>query len=192
MNAARGIYCLEGEWATPKNPSSIKPILTLLHDSHEPRIPFLHRIVSTKEEMEFHLERWVAFKSYPILYLAFHGHPESIVIRGLKSEEQELTLDWFEEQLWHKCENRIIHFGSCATLATHGHRLNRFLKNTKAKAITGYKEYVDWMMSTAFEVILLTYMQKWSMRKNGMKAMEKSLRKISGPLAQELGFWMAY
>ena len=51
---------------------------------------------------------------------------------------------------------RILHFGSCSTLATdHEDEIKQFLKQTKIKAVCGYRNDVDWLESAAFEVLLI-------------------------------------
>jgi len=43
---------------------------------------------------------------------------------------------------------------------THGKRLKRFVNNTKALAVCGYREEVDWLQSAAFELLVLGYLQE--------------------------------
>ena len=104
-----------------------------------------YRDVGVREELQLYLRRWTQrqYADFPILYLALHGQPGRILLGPGSSASNELDLDWFEEELHGKCHGRVIHFGSCGTLDQHGHPLNRFMKQTGVKAITGYREDVD-------------------------------------------------
>lgn len=191
--AAKGIFCIEGQWTSDlRDQCSVEPALRLLKDSHSPSVPYIHRNTSTIQELEANISRWLKLKSYPILYLAFHGTPEGILIEGMKARSEVVLFDWFEEILKGKCQGKVIYFGSCATLKTHGHRINRFVKQTRAAAVFGYRRDVPWVESTIFEVLLLSYLQRWTLKKSGLRAMERALRKMAGSMANELAFWMVH
>ena len=54
-----------------------------------------------------------------------------------------------------KCNNRVIFFAACKTLSIPKRKIMDFLKTTKALAVCGYNDEVDWMLSTAFELLVL-------------------------------------
>ena len=82
----------------------------------------------------------------------------------------------------------MIHFGSCGTLGQHGATINSFLNHTGAVAVCGYTNEVDWLDSTAFELLLLGSLQEYSFTKRGLRAMETNLRDRVPGLAKALGF----
>ena len=160
MNNTKGIFCLEGLWDSDlKIHSTISPILELLRVKE--KIDYIYKDVATEEEFEFYLNKWKQkkYKKYPILYLATHGEENSIFLGNRK-----YSLDRLSEYLTGSCKNRIIVFGSCSTMKVRKHTLKKFLQKTNALAICGYKIDVDWMVSTAFELLLLNTMQDNQLR----------------------------
>ncbi len=156
----KGVFCLKGEWTgNLRRPSSIEPILQLLRN-RDPRFAYIHRFVIRKPELQFYLRRWALkrFRDHPILYLACHGDPGTFYFSSSR-RDPGATLDDLEEWLGGRCKGRIICFGSCGSLDIGGPRVGRFLDETKALAVCGYKGYVDWIPSTAFELILLAGLQ---------------------------------
>lgn len=186
----RGIFCLEGDWESDlRSPTSILPVLELLSRSHEPVVRFIRRDIGTAGELEYYLGKWMQkrYADYPLLYLGFHGDP-GILYMG--NREQTIDLDWLEERLLDRCKGRVIHFGACGTMAAHGTRLNRFLQRTGALAVCGYKTDVDWMLTSAFEIILLSRFQYQAFTRGGMKAVERRVLREAAGLAKELEFKM--
>lgn len=189
MARMKGVFCLEGDWDNDlRRPTTVEPVLQLLDRSNKPRIPYIRRDVGTIEEFAHYLRKWAqhSYASYPVLYLGFHGDPGLLHVGD--GRRGPVNLDWLENRLVGHCRNRVIHFGSCGTMATHGRRLNRFLERTKALAICGYKEDVDWMLSAAFEIILLSAFQFNALTRAGMAAINKRVRREAGGLARDLAF----
>ena len=119
----KGVFCLEGEWDSDmRKRSSVEPLLQLIRS--EQGHPYIFRDVGTLEELHFYLKRWLQYRSYRILYLAFHGKPEKICLG-----DKEVDLDSLEPELSGCCRDRVIVFASCSTLDLHGNRLNGFLKS---------------------------------------------------------------
>jgi len=81
----RNIFCLEGLWNhdNVNDTSTILPILDLLDKQN--CCKHVYHKCATKKELEFYLKKWkqagISHK-YPILYLAFHGQPESIFLKN--------------------------------------------------------------------------------------------------------------
>jgi hypothetical protein len=187
----KGVFCLEGDWEPDlRVRTSVVPVLELLEKANEPSIPFIHRGIGTLAEFEHYLRKWTQKKyaGYPILYLGFHGDPGVLYIGDRKSGE--VSLDWLEERLAGKCRKRIIHFGSCGTMATHGNRLGRFFRKTGALAICGYRQDVDWVLSAAFEIVLLSALQENALTRAGMAAVNRRVRSQATRLARDLKFRM--
>jgi hypothetical protein len=187
----KGIFCLEGDWDLDlRSRATVEPVLQLLERSNDPPIPHIRRDVGTTDEFEYYLRIWTQrkYSKYPILYLGFHGKPDLIYVgRGRAST---VSLDWLAQRLSGKCKGRVIHFGTCGTLDTHGQRLNSFLRQTGAIAVCGYREDIDWMHSAAFEIILLGAFQKNAITRAGMRAIQKRVKREASGLARDLAFRM--
>ena len=185
----KGVFCLEGDWDSDlRRRATVDPVLQLLDRSNIPKIPYIRRDVGTITEFEHYLRKWMQrrYASYPVLYLGFHGDPGLLHVGDRRGGP--VNLDWLEDRLAGHCKNRVIHFGLCGTMATHGRRLNRFLERTRALAICGYKADVDWMLSAAFEIILLSGFQFNALTRAGMEAINRRIRREAGGLARDLEF----
>lgn len=181
----KGVFCLEGEWDSDmRKRSSVEPLLQLIRS--EQGHPYIFRDVGTLEELHFFLRRWLQYRSYRILYLAFHGKPQKICLG-----DKEVDLDSLESELSGCCKDRVIVFASCSTLDLHGNRLNGFLKATGALAVCGYCKDVPWMESAVFELLLLSTMLSLSTSRRGLRAMEDKIHSQCPGLAKRLGFRMA-
>jgi hypothetical protein len=184
-NQSKGIFCLEGLWETDlRKTSSVRPILELLRVNCG--IEHIYRDCATREEFEFYLGKWVlhAYDAFPILYLASHGEQF-----GLCLGQHNCDLDELASRLEGKCQNRIIICASCSTLAVDKRHLKRFLFRTGALAICGYRLDVDWLRSSAFELLLLADMQDNEFSGRGILAIESRVVEAA-KLFRELDFRM--
>ena len=189
----KGIFCLEDDWwGTMKKPSSVEPILHLLNQWDPYYVPYIHRNTPTRAALTYYLKKWMQqeYKRYPILYLAFHGTPGCIHLGDGRSSESEVSLDWLEGELWGKCNGRIIYFDACSTLKINGNRLNSFLTNTGALAVCGYKGDVNWLRSTAFDLLVFAAMQDFALNVRGAEAMKRRIGRDACGLSDDLEFRM--
>ena len=189
----KGIFCLEGNWEKDlRGRTTVAPVLELLETSHYPPIRSIHRDVATLGEMEHYLKRWTLRKydEYPILYLGFHGDPGTLYMRA--GQRDPVQLDWIGERLKGACKGRIVHFGSCGTLAAHGNRLNHFLQQTGALALSGYRTDVDWIQSAAYELVLLSALQFNTFTRQGLNAALRRTMTDAGTLARGLKYRMVF
>ena len=189
----KGIFCLEGQWEPDlRDRTSVKPALVLLESSNEPPVRYIHRDVGTVEEFEHYLRKWTQkrYSNYPVLYLSFHGLKEGLLVGDHRRERGWVGLDRLGELVQGRCQGRVIHFGSCETLSGRTSRLHSFLETTGAAAICGYRRDVEWMKSTAFEILLLSRMQVCPFTTAGMTALMKHLRKEVPGLVRNLRFKM--
>lgn len=189
----RGVYSLEGDWSgDPKRRLSIEPMLAIIdqHFTDTPAHRHIHYDVATPGELEFYLKQWTRprFQSHPILYIAFHGQVGELRLNANDS----VSLDRLEELLAGHCHRRIIHFAACNMLGVHGNRLNRFLANTGALAVSGYECEIDWILSAAFELVLLSKLQFGPLRRSGLPRFEQRVREASAGLSQRLCWRMWY
>ncbi len=187
----KGIFCLEGDWDPDlRIRTTVEPMLQLLEHSMTPRVPFIRRDVGTLPEFEHYLCKWTLKKyaRFPILYLAFHGDAEVLYV-GERNEDP-VDFDWLEARLKGRCRGRVIHMGSCGTMDVHGNRLRGFLDRTGALAICGYTCTVEWMLSAAFEIILLSQLQSNTFTRRGMLAVRRRVLDLAPKLSKKLQFRM--
>ena len=153
-----GIYCLEtDQWYGLKDKTSIEPALRMLERCQ--KVPFQHRDVATESEFVYFLMKFLqpGNNNYPVLYLGFHGYgPENGEDASIElGDGTYVSLEKLEKWIDGRCIGGVIHFGSCGVMSAHGNRLNRFVKNTGAAAVCGYREDVDWLEAAAFEALML-------------------------------------
>ncbi|MFP4162496.1 MAG: DUF6642 family protein [Chitinispirillaceae bacterium] len=171
----KGIFCLEGLWNDNlKQKSSVQPILNLLEINGG--IPFIFHDVATVEELEFYVSKWrqARYKGYPILYFAFHGENESLLIANHKYHLGQLAT-----VLKGACTNSIFLFASCKTLRDGHGTIAEFMETTEALAIFGYRNRVSWMYSAALELLILTELQNVDFSTRGMNSFEKKINSFA-------------
>jgi hypothetical protein len=183
----KGIYCLEGIWNEDlREKTSVRHILELLHSNKD--IKYIFHNCATVEEIKYYVKKWTQkkYSKYPILYFAFHGESNKLLLGNKKT----YSLDSLAEFLAGKCSNSIIIFGSCSTLAIRKNYLTKFLNKTGALAICGYQKDVDWIPSTAFEMLILSLMQGNEFSKRGISSIEKKVNSYARKFRDELHFRM--
>ena len=171
----KNVFCLEGLWDTNlKLNSSVEPVLSLLNKQY-PRMKYIHGDCATFTELKFYLNKWVQkrYNDYPILYLAFHGKENHILLSDGKMELSEIA-----EILSGKCKNRIVVFASCSTLNIDQRIINTFIKESGCLSVCGYRNDVNWTQSTAFELLLLEAMQDNEFSGRGIGSIHKSLTNL--------------
>ncbi len=164
----KGIYCLEGLWdhRNIRNKSTVLPILDLLEKKGY--CNYMHHDCATRPEIEFYLNKWKSKTindKYPILYLAFHGEKGCILL----TPKDKFTLHELAEFLGEKCSGKIIYFGSCSTLNIDTRIIKNFLVKTGALAAIGYKSEVDWIQSTACDLLVFEALQHDNLDSKGIQ-----------------------
>ena len=181
----KGIYCIEGLW-NPKNirdKSSVLPILTLLEK--QGYCENIYHDSATIEELEFFLSKWknvTVQKSYPILYLAFHGKKGCVFISNKKS----YSIEDLGEFLKGKCKGTIIYFGSCSTLNLDKRIIKTFLNKTGAIAAIGYKMDIDWIQSAACDLFVFEALQFDRLDTQGINKIHRKIKTEYGNLHRRL------
>jgi len=171
----KGIFCIEGIWDTDlRTPSSVEPLLDLLNLNA--LIDYIHVDCATIEEFELYIKKWMQkrYDRYPILYLATHGGAREVHIGGIP-----YSIDDLGKLMEGKCANRFIMFSSCSTMRIEKRVLRRFLDRTEALAVCGYRVDVNWLWSTAFELLLLSEIQKNEFSGRGADAIDRAATKIA-------------
>lgn len=186
----KGIFCLEGNWERNlSNRSSVLPILELLE--RRDKVRFIYHDCSTLEEFEYYIDKWKTKKiceKFPILYFAFHGNEEGLIIN--LQPRIVYSLEDLGTYLENSCHGKVLFFASCETMGTHGNRIRNFVEKTGSLAVLGYRLVVDWIPATAFELLVLDTMQKNVFYKTGILKIRDRIRKEYATLARELGFRM--
>lgn len=172
----KGIFCIEGLWDPDlRVSSSVEPLLDLLNLNA--LIAYIHMDAATHEEFEFYVKKWMQkrYDGYPILYIASHGNESGMLVGN-----DSYSIEALADLLAGKCANRIIVFSSCSTLRIAKRELRRFLEKTEALAVCGYRVDVDWLRSTAFELLLFSQIQKNEFSGRGAEAIDRAATKIAG------------
>ena len=134
------MFCLKtDQWFRQKDRSSIEPAPQLLERLLGVR--YERRDVSTEDEFKFFLDSYFVrgYKTHPILYLGFHswyadeGADAFVQLR----DGTVVTLGQIEGWINGRCGGRLIYFGSCGVMDSHGNRLNRFVRRTNALGVCG-------------------------------------------------------
>ncbi len=149
------IYCLEGNWnRNPRCLQSIKPILELLCNFS--KVKYIYHKCTTKEEFIKGLQKYTQkrYDNYSVLYIAYHGRKNRIYFGN-----EYITLKEIAGILEGKLHGKTVHFGSCSTLNTSEKNISDFIECTKCSFISGYKKEVEYIDSTAFELIYFEILQ---------------------------------
>ena len=182
-NLKKNIFCLEGEWESDlKHKNSIKSVLDLISKNLE--VDFIYRNMGIKDNLFHYLKEFSkdTYKDYTILYLATHG-----LQNGLHTNDDFVELDEIAEICKGKLKNKIIYFGSCLTLKINDDIIQKFLKKTKALAVCGYKSEVDFLHSTALDILIIEALQNHK----DMRKISEEIKKYS-QMIKFLKFTMIY
>lgn len=178
------IFCMEGAWSgQATDVRTVMPVLEALTAASQ--IRSIRNHLSSLEDLQHQFEQWGKphLKSYRIGYLALHGSPGAVWVGNEKATLRDLAA-WSGGKL----EGKVIHFGSCETLRTSDARLEEFLVDTKARAVTGFRRQVDWFESLAFEVLLFSALTSYQRPSDSLSYLQRQ----AGDLIAATGFVMSY
>ena len=163
MKENKRIYCVEGhhDWGPRQIEPTVEPLLQLLKSTGYWE-DYVRRNSATRSEFEYFIEReWCKCSDGSILYFATHGDSEEIMF----SDSSSISLIELSEMV--VCEGRYIHFGGCSTFDTEKNRVREFIRTTRASAVSGYRNDVDWAdvanghaPALALELILFSSIQQ--------------------------------
>lgn len=146
------VFCLESLWDNnmqyPKQ--SVLPILREVCQQNG--VGLSHLNCNTKEEFVFNLEKFN--RKFGIVYLAFHGEPNEILLHNGES----INLEELAKLMGHRFKRCGIHFASCKVLGADEKFLIKFLKKTEVSFISGYEKSVYWIPSLAIDMVYLDYL----------------------------------
>ena len=172
----RNIACLESMWDNrTENRSSVVPMLEVISRNWNAR--FSHLTCNTREELKYNLNL-LCKRNYGILYFAFHGSPGKIHLHRDKITLQELA-----GMMNCRFSNWIIHFGTCATIRAEK-QITNFVAETNVSLVTGFTRVVDWIESSAFELLLFQAFHTYK----SPKVVIRNVRQKYPDLAELTGF----
>ena len=180
----KNVFCLEGDWQKDmRDHSSIGAALTFLQQNLG--IQYIYKQCGTKENLEYYLSLWrlKKYSNYSIAYFAFHGKPESIQVG-----KEFVTLDELGDMLQDSCHDKILHFGSCQTLNTDEKTIKRFLEATGALCVCGFESEINFVESSAFDMILIEMFQQYK----DIRMLDKNIRKNYRSFIKRLQFKLIY
>jgi len=178
------VFCLEGNWVSDlRDKSTIQAALDFLNVNCD--IKHIRKNAVTKDSVKYYLKKWKQkkYKDYSICYFAYHGKPGYIEVGN-----ETMTLEELADVLENSCENKIIHFGSCLTLAVSNARLKKFLEKTKALCICGFKEEIGFLTSSVFDMILIEKFQKYK----DVSCVDRDIKLYYQSLVEILNFKIYY
>lgn len=178
------VFCLEGDWQKDlRDNSSVRAALNFLQQNC--KINYIYKQCGTRENLEYYLSLWQQkkYKDYSICYFAFHGQPEKIQVG-----KEFVTLEELADILQDSCHDKIIHFGSCKTLSTDEKNIRRFLEHTGALGVCGFETEINFVESSAFDMILIEMFQQYK----DIAMLDKNIRKNYRGMMKRLQFKLVY
>lgn len=178
------VFCLEGDWQKDmRDNSSVRAALTFLQQNNN--IKFIYKQCGTRENLEYYLDIWgqKKYSPYSIGYFAFHGEKGSIQVG-----KEFVTLEELADMLADSCQDKIIHFGSCRTLNTDIKNIRRFIVHTGALCVCGFETQINFVESSAFDMILIEMFQQYK----DISMLDKNLKKNYRSFVKRLQFKLIY
>jgi hypothetical protein len=179
LSRGGNVFCLESFWHKRLDGDrlSVRPLLELLHTSRGTK--YIHLTCNTVEELTFNLRQHRRYRSYGVLYLAFHGSRGRLLL----ADGSELPVEQLTEMASGRLEGCLVHFGSCWT-ALDDDQLYNFLTQTGAALVTGYTKAVDWIDSASMDLLILDWAKEYA---NAKSLIDKIADTYAG-LMKETGF----
>ena len=184
------IFCIEGYWEHDrKKKTSVEKALEFLELNSNFKKTCLHS--STREELKEHIKEFKLKRSdeYSILYFAFHGSSNSLHIgKRQKINLQDSAKENLADIINGAAAGKIIHFGSCSTLAMDRKEITKFRKDTGAVAISGYNKDIPFIESTFLDMLFFDLCQEFK----APSAIDNHMKKNYRGLINRTGFKIYY
>ncbi len=165
----KNIACLESLWNTDiEDRWSVRPILDVITNIQD--LKLAHLSCNTEPEFAYNLKMLGKRKHYGILYLAFHGSPGEIYL----ADDTSISLEVLSDYMGERFQKRIIHFGSCRTVDVSEKRLRSFVETTQVTLVLGYSKDVDWIESSAMDLLIFQSLQQYVDMSAWWRNMQKS------------------
>lgn len=175
QTSPKRIFCIEGLWDDNlRRKITVLPILELLESTDN--VQFIHHKVATEHELEFFINAWkrARYKTYPILYLAFHGEPGRLLL-GKKS----YTLQRLAKTVSDTNGQLILFLASCSILKIPLIDLQNFFEMTNAQMIVGYCKDVPWNEACAFELLVLSLLQELQFNSKSLNRIQTKIQNLA-------------
>ena len=173
----KNIACLESLWDHDiETRLSVFPLLEITSKRNSIKTIFLTS--NTQEELEHNLLMVKRRRDYGILYLAFHGYPGGIFI-----DDIPVTIEILAFLMGKAFRGWVVHFGCCETMKIPKWRVLNFVTETGVLMVSGYKRMVDWVESSALDLLFLDRVQDYrDMRKfwNRFRKAHRDLVRLTG------------
>lgn len=182
-----GIVCFEGAWDQRLDSiETVEPALRCLEAFGAARI--VHKNVGTYVDLEHYINKWLGrtgrgMPTFTVCMLAFHG-----TAGALHVGDDDYTLDELEELIDGRAVGRVIYLGGCSILSLPDDVLTGFCRRTGAKGIVGYTKQVDFIETSAFEIVLLYHV----LSSTNFKSLYTRLRSQHPKWTKTLGLRMAH
>jgi hypothetical protein len=155
-NYTKHIACIESLWDNDLDHAlNVAPILELVTKLYKVKASRL--TCNTIPELSFNLGMLRRKRSYRILYLAFHGNPGAISLANNTS----ISLEQLAEMMGTGFSGWLVHFCTCQTIHVKEQRLGAFMRATDIGIIAGYTTNVNWLESSALDLLLLGQAQNY-------------------------------
>lgn len=151
---AKQIACIES-LVDREERLSTQPMLEFIASVQSVRLS--HLPCDTEEELVDGLRTLAKLRSDGILYIALHGDPGAIHL----ADGTTLELEDLAELMGTRFAGWVIHFGSCSTMRASDKRLAAFCEATGAPFLLGYRKDVDWVESSALDMLLFQALQQY-------------------------------
>jgi hypothetical protein len=153
-----GLYCIDSDWKPPGGHElTYQPVLDLLRSLS--LFDCTRRTVGTLEELRHRIRQWVGLpQKWWGLVISSHGWAGEICV----GDEERMSLAEVGETIAKAggCGGRIIHLGGCRAMDVSEEEVRQFLRLTGAKALSGYRNVVEWPPSVALELLYFTRLAK--------------------------------
>jgi uncharacterized protein YecE (DUF72 family) len=171
--ALPGVLCLEGEWTDNlRNNQSVLP--TLEHLKRLEQLDYIHRDVATREELAYYARLFARragreYANFTTVYLPMHGSPGALSLNSAET----MTLAETAEQLGEAARGRFVYLGSCSSLRATS-KVRAFLDASRASGVCGFTKDVDWLESSAVDLLLLPALAHQGKRNGAESRMNSS------------------
>lgn len=177
MKYPKYIASLESIWYSDiEDTLNVKPILEIISATYKTK--YVHLSSNTRTEFEHNLNslRSLTKKSeYKVLYLAFHGKPNSLAM----ADNSLINLQELSQLMGQQFIDWIVHFGTCGTVDTDEQYLFDFVENTGVQMVSGYSnKSVNWIESAALDLIYFQQLQHYSDMREAWDEMNQRYKEL--------------
>jgi hypothetical protein len=153
---SKRIACLESLWHTDlEDHWSVRPILEVVATIQD--VKLAHLSCNTEPEFAYNLKMLAKRRADGILYLAFHGGPGELYL----ADDTAISLEALSEYMGTRFTDWTIHFGCCSTVRVEPERVQAFIEATRVKMVIGYTKDVDWIESSAMDLLIFQALQQY-------------------------------